>query len=122
MRTLTLLYVEDHALVQSYVRELLMAEGWHVETCQDAMSALEKLESGVSYDVLIFDESLPGMSGFELVGRARRLTHRRRTPIIILSADDTARAALRAGADVSLRKPEDVSIIILTIKGLVGMC
>lgn len=121
MRSLTILYVEDHKLLLSHVKEMLEAEGWCVETCQDGASALEKIEGANPYDVLIFDNSLPGMSGLELVRRARRLTHRRRTPIIMLSASDSARVALRAGADVSLRKPDDVNTIILTIKGLVGM-
>ena len=119
MRTLTILYVEDHKLLLFYVKELLEAQGWRVETCQDGLSALEKIEGGSLYDVLILDNGLPGMSGLELVRRARRLTHRRRTPIIILSASDTARAALQAGADVFLKKPDNVETIVKTVTGLV---
>lgn len=121
MRSLTILYVEDHALLLSHVRELLAAQGWLVETCQDGLSAFEKLAGRTVYDVLIFDSSLPGMSGLELTRRARSLTHRRRTPIILCSTSDSAKAALRAGADVALRKPDDLNTIIQTIKGLVGM-
>jgi len=122
MRSLTILYVEDHKLLLSHVREMLSAQGWQVETCQNATSALERIESESPYDVLIFDESLPDMSVLELVRRTRSLTQRRRTPIIILSASYSARGVLRAGADVSLRKPDEVSTIIPTIKGLVGLC
>jgi CheY-like chemotaxis protein len=100
---------------------MLAAQGWLVETCQDGTSAFEKIAGKRAYDVLIFDSSLPGLTGLELVRRARSLTHRRRTPIIIISADDSPKAALRAGADVSLRKPDDLNTIIETIKGLVGM-
>lgn len=121
MRSLTILYVEDHKLLLSYVKEALAAQGWRVETCQDGTSALEKIEGESAYDVLIFDNSLPDMSGLELVRRSRSLTHRRRTPIIMFSANDSARSALRAGADVFLRKPDDVKTIIQTVKGLVGM-
>lgn len=121
MRSLTILYVEDHKLLLSHVTEMLASQGWLVETCQDGTSALEKLAGAALYDVLIFDNSLPGLSGLELIRHARTLTHRRRTPIILFSASESARAALRAGADVFLRKPEDVSTIIRTIKGLVGM-
>jgi two-component system, OmpR family, response regulator ArlR len=121
MRSLTILYVEDHKLLRFYVREKLEAEGWRVETCQDGLSALEKIESASPYDLLILDNSLPGMSGLELIRRARSLTHRRRTPIIMLSASDSTRAALRAGANLSLKKPDDVEAIVETIKGLVGL-
>jgi CheY-like chemotaxis protein len=92
-----------------------------VDACQDGLSALEKIEGESFYDVLILDNGLPGMSGLELVRRARSLTHRRRTPIIMLSASDAARAALQAGADVFLKKPYNIETIIEAVTGLVGV-
>jgi CheY-like chemotaxis protein len=121
MRSLAILYVEDYKLLLLYVKEMLEAQGWHVETCRDGTSALGKIESASRYDLLLLDKSLPDMDGLELVRRARSLTHRRRTPIIMLSAGDSARAALRAGADLLLKKPEDVDAIIETIIRLVGV-
>ena len=121
MRSLTILYVEDYKLLLLYVKDMLEGQGWQVETCQDGMRALEIIESGNHYDVLILDNSLPGMSGLELVRRARCLTHRRRTPIIMLSAHHSARAALSAGADVFLEKPEEVNAIVKTVIRLTGM-
>jgi CheY-like chemotaxis protein len=121
MGSLTILYVEDYKLVLLYVKELLEGQGWRVETCQDGTRALEILKSSNSYDVLILDNSLPGINGLELVRSARRLTHRRRTPIIMLSATDSARAAYRAGADAFLKKPEDVTAITETVRRLIGM-
>jgi CheY-like chemotaxis protein len=121
MRSLTILYVEDYKLLLLYVKEMLEAQGWRVETCLDGTSALEKIESANPYDLLLLDKSLPGVDGLELVRRARSLTHRRRTPIIMLSAGDSARAALRAGADLFLKKPEDVDAIVETIIRLTGV-
>jgi CheY-like chemotaxis protein len=121
MRSLTILYVEDYKLLLLYVKEMLELQGWHVEACQDGTSALEKIESTSHYDLLLLDKSLPGMDGLELVRRARSLTHRRRTPIIMLSGSGSARAALNAGVDLFLKKPEDVDAIIGTITRLVGM-
>jgi CheY-like chemotaxis protein len=121
MRSLAVLYVEDYKLTLLYVQEMLEAQGWRVETCRDGTSALEKIESGSLYDVLLLDSSLPGMNGLELVRRARRLTHRRRTPIIVLLASGSGRSAIQAGADVVLQKPDDVNRIIETITRLVGM-
>jgi CheY-like chemotaxis protein len=120
MRSLTLLYVEDHKLLLLYVKDLLEAQGWHVETCQDGIRALEIIESTRPYDVLIFDNGLPGLSGLELVREARRLTHRRRTPIIMLSASHSAKAARLAGVDAYLKKPDEVEAIIKTVNRLTG--
>jgi CheY-like chemotaxis protein len=120
MRSLTILYVEDYKLLLLYVKEMLESQGWRVETCLDGTSALGKIESATHYDLLLLDKSLPGTDGLELVRRARRLTHRRRTPIIMLSASGSARAALQAGADLFLKKPEGVDAIIETIIRLMG--
>lgn len=121
MRSLTILYVEDYKLLLLHVKNMLEEQGWQVETCQDGMMALGIIESRSIYDVLILDHSLPGMSGLELVRRARCLTHRRRTPIIMLAFNDMARAARRAGADIFLKKPEEVKAIVRTITRLMGV-
>lgn len=120
MRSPTILYVEDHKLLLRSIKEMLERQGWRVETCQDGTTALEKIESSSEYDVLLLDNSLPGMSGIELVQRARCLVHRRHTPIIVLSASDAARAARQAGADVFLRKPEEMPAIAVTIARLLA--
>jgi CheY-like chemotaxis protein len=120
MKSLTILYVEDHKLLLRYVKEMLEGQGWSVETCQDGLTALEKIESSSEYDVIVLDNSLPGMSGIELVQRARCLTHRRHTPIIVFSTSDAARAARRAGANAFLRKPEEMSAIAEAIARLLA--
>jgi DNA-binding NtrC family response regulator len=103
-----ILHVEDSKLVSDAVKERLKAEGWRVEVCADGERAWKKLEGNMPYDVLLFDNDLPGVSGIELVRRARKLAHRRQTPIIMLSAVNCAREALSAGATLFLRKPEDM--------------
>jgi CheY-like chemotaxis protein len=117
---LTILYAEDHAAVRLAVKETLEREGWRVEACADGAAALAKLESGESYALLIFDNVLPGLSGLELTRRARSLAHRRHTPVVIASASEVRAEALSAGADVYLRKPQDVGLLIGTVKSLVG--
>ncbi|MBD0325675.1 MAG: response regulator [Pyrinomonadaceae bacterium] len=118
--TATILHVEDSKLVSYAVRDTLKGEGWKVEVCADGEQALRQLESKVPYDLLIFDNDLPGMSGVELVRRARKLVHRRETPIIMLSAVNCAKAALSAGANVFLRKPEDVLTLSENISRLLA--
>jgi CheY-like chemotaxis protein len=62
------------------------------------------------------DYDLPRVNGIELVRRARQMAHRKRTPIIMLSATDCERDAWRAGVTAFLRKPEDVLKLAGTIE------
>ncbi len=119
-RAVSILHVEDDAYVADAVRMTLEGEGWSVETCAGGGEALERLESGARYDVLIFDNRLPGMSGVELIRRTRLLAHRQQTPIIMLSADEVEAEARRTGANAFLRKPDDVSVIAETVARLLA--
>jgi CheY-like chemotaxis protein len=119
-RPVSVLHVEDEPLVADAVRMTLEGEGWSVETCATGAAALERLESGSRYDVLIFDNRLPNASGIELIRRTRALAHRRQTPIIMLSGDDVEMQARRAGANSFLRKREDMPALAETIARLLA--
>jgi CheY-like chemotaxis protein len=116
---LTILYVEDNRLVAEAVRDLLEREGWRVELCADGNTAMNRLAGGVRYDLLLLDNDLPGASGLELARYARNLPPYRSTPIIMLSADDHERDARRAGADLFLRKPDDIDALVEAIRRLI---
>ena len=111
----TILHVEDNRAVADAVKEMLEMEGWQVETCEEGATALKMLASEKHYDVLLFDISLPGLNGLELIRQTRRFSHRQQTPIIVLSASDYEIEARRAGANAFLSKPNDVLAIAETI-------
>jgi CheY-like chemotaxis protein len=116
---LTILYVEDNRLVAEAARDLLESEGWRVELYTDGNSAMNRLAGGVRYDLLLFDNDLPGVSGMELTRYARTLPTYRRTPVIMLSADECEAAARRAGADLFLRKPDDIDALVGAVRQLI---
>jgi CheY-like chemotaxis protein len=116
---LTILYAEDHAAVRLALKEMLEREGWRVEACADGVAALARLEGSEDYALLVFDNDLPGVDGIELTRRARSLAHRRSTPVVIVSANEVGAEASAAGADVSLRKPQQVGLLVETVKKLV---
>jgi CheY-like chemotaxis protein len=107
-RIINILCVEDYRAVADAVKETLEELGWMVELCDDGTEAMRKIESKTRYHLLILDNQLPGKDGLELARRARQLPHRRRTPIIMLSASDVEQDALRAGVNAFLRKPQDM--------------
>jgi len=110
-RAVVVLHVEDDSVIADGVSMTLQGEGWSVETCATGAAALEKLESGERFDVLLFDNNLPDTNGIELIKQTRALAHRQQTPIIMLSGDEVETEALRAGANAFLRKPGDAGSI-----------
>lgn len=101
------------------VRDTLELEGWLVDCCEEGGAALRLIESGRHYDLIITDNDLPGASGLDLIRHMRTLDRRRGTPIIMLSASPYEAEARHAGADVFLKKPEDINVLVETIKRLV---
>jgi CheY-like chemotaxis protein len=119
-RSVSVMHVEDDALVAQGVRRILTEEGWSVETYREGSAALERLQSASRYDVLIFDNNLPDTDGMELTRRTRALAHRQQTPIIVLSAAAVEAQARRAGANAFLSKPSGVSLVAETVARLLA--
>jgi CheY-like chemotaxis protein len=115
---ISILHVEDNVLLANLIADMFVEEEWRIELCTDGDSALRKLTGSDHYDLLLFDYELPGLNGLELVKRARNITHRRRTPIIMLSASNCEKEAWRAGADAFLKKPEQIDELQSTVARL----
>lgn len=115
IHTVRILHVEDDEFVAGMVKEVLESEGWQVETCANGNAALEKIVGEDAYDLLLVDYDLPGANGLEIITRARELDHRCATPMVMLAASPVETAAHKAGADVFLRKPQDVTRLVETI-------
>jgi CheY-like chemotaxis protein len=81
---------------------------------------LKKLAGKTRYDLLLFDNELPGMNGVELIRIARKLPHRRRTPIIMFSASNCEAEAWKAGVNAFLRKPKDLPALTSMIARLLS--
>jgi two-component system chemotaxis response regulator CheY len=116
----TILYAEDDKIVAEAVTELLEDVGWSVDACSDGNSAKNRIACGFDYELLLLDNDLPGVSGLELARYARSLQPYRYTPIIMLSATDCSADARRAGADLFLRKPEDVARLVEVVRRLLA--
>ena len=115
---ISLLHIEDNKAVVRLVVDVLAPEGIDVHSCASGTTALKILTSHARYDVIIVDNDLPGLSGLELIRRARSMARWRGTRIIMLSGDNCETEAWRAGADAFLRKPEDIDKLSSTIARL----
>jgi len=114
----SVLHVGNPRLASRLVGEMLAPEEWRVEVCTDGDSALRKLTSSDEYDLVVIDDELSGLTALELVQRTRKITNRRRTPVVMLSGGDSETQAWRAGVDAFLKKPDEVDELPSTVARL----
>ena len=107
------LLVEDAPLDQEKFSALLQQLGCHVETVQDGISAIKKLEE-FKPDLIIVDLHMPGMGGIETLKEIRHDSRFLKTPIIVLTGKNDplmVRAALRSSPTDYLLKSNDTEHI-----------
>jgi DNA-binding NtrC family response regulator len=115
---ISVLHVEDDKQVANVIKDFLSSEGMQVDSCGNGMTALRILTGDARFDVVIVDNDLPGLSGLELARRVRKITHRRKIPIIMLSGDEIETEAWRVGVKEFLRKPQDIDRVASTVERL----
>ena len=103
-----ILVVEDNRDTSILLRDLLVAEGYDVESVPTGEGALEALERTPETDLVVLDLMLPGMSGYDVIEELRGRPQLAATPILVLSALSSPSArirGLRDGADDYMTKP-----------------
>jgi len=115
----TVLIIEDNQDILDVVRSMLEAEGFTVIAREDCATALSYLTVGRP-DVILTDLMMAEMTGLEFIHLVRRITNYDRIPIIAMSAYDKTylAAAIVAGAITALHKPEDLDILVDTVKSV----
>jgi DNA-binding response OmpR family regulator len=89
----------------------------------DGRAALDELQGPEPIDVVLLDIMMPYASGLEVLAEARRLPHRRETPIIILTAkgqDADRRQALELGATDFFTKPFSPKKLLARVDEIFG--
>lgn len=109
------LVVEDEEILAEVVVELLRDHGHETDRVPDAPAALAAAES-TDYDLVLLDQTLPSMSGTELLARwrARGLTAR----VLGMSGDQHHAAALGEAADGFLAKPFSFAELLARVAAL----
>jgi DNA-binding response OmpR family regulator len=99
--------VDDEPSVGAAVRDLLVPEGFQVDTPADPQTALPELLRVVP-DLVILDVNMPGMSGWELCALLRRQSATREIPVLFLTGRREVRdriTAMQVGGSDYLAKP-----------------
>lgn len=106
-----ILVVDDEQSMRDFLKILLQKEGYTVDTGNNADSALDILEKS-SYDLIISDIRMPGMSGLEMLGIIKEKYPN--MPVIMITAfasPDDAVSAMQNGAFDYISKPFNVDEI-----------
>jgi two-component system, OmpR family, response regulator len=114
-----LLLVEDDEKIGAFVSKGLTQEGHVLDWVRAGDDGLAALQAG-TYDAAVVDIMLPGLSGLDLIRRAR--ASRVTTPVIVLSARDAVGdrvTGLEAGADDYLTKPFSFAELVARLNALV---
>ena len=122
-----ILVVDDEADVEMLFRQQfrrdLRAGRFTMDFAQSADSALQHISdaAGASLILILSDINMPGMSGLELLPKAKAA--RPDVPVIMITAygdADTRRKALEGGAEALLTKPIDFAALRGEIDSRVG--
>ena len=111
-----ILVVDDEQDLCEILRFNLEAEGFAVDT---ALSAEEALEKVGSYDLLLLDVMMGGMSGMDLARKLRGQGDQ--TPVIFLTAlgdHDAQLEGFAAGADDYIAKPFAFDAVLARIRAV----
>ena len=67
-----ILIVDDEASVRDSLYQWFKADGYRVDTADEATSALKKLQEN-PWDIILLDIKMPGMDGIELQNRIKQI-------------------------------------------------
>lgn len=113
-----ILIVDDEAAMREGLSDNLIFEGYETALAATGIEALEQLKTQ-SYDLVVLDVMMPGMSGFDVCKQLRRQGNQ--VPIILLTAkgEEIDRIlGLEFGADDYMVKPFSLRELMARIKAI----
>jgi DNA-binding response OmpR family regulator len=112
VRETRILVVDDEARMTGVLRAILEGEGYAVVTVASGPEALQELALA-TYELVITDVGLPGLSGIDLLESVRGLGIKS----IVMSGDPRNRErALAASAAAFVQKPFRVEDLVATVR------
>ena len=119
------LVVDDESDVEDLFRQQFRrdprAGRFTMDFAQSGDGALQRIRDAAGASLILSDINMPGMSGLELLPKAKAA--RPDVPVIMITAygdADTRRKALEGGAEALLTKPIDFAALRIEIDSRVG--
>jgi DNA-binding response OmpR family regulator len=114
-----LLIIEDDQILAKNLKQVLLKNGFAVDTSDNREEGLTKTEIN-EYDCIVLDINLPDGSGFDLLQSLRKIENK--TPVIIVTAREQIEdriKGLNLGADDYVPKPVDSNELIARIRAII---
>jgi CheY-like chemotaxis protein len=111
-----ILLVDDDNFLRDMYATKFTQGGHFVETVDSGVQALISLQKDATYDVVLLDMVMPGMSGVELLENIRKDFPTLKAKLIVLSnqgQEEDVREATEAGANAYIIKAESVPSEVL---------
>jgi DNA-binding NtrC family response regulator len=111
-----ILIAEDEEITVKHLANTLKKEGYAVTGTMNGLDAYQKIEAD-SFDLLIADIKMPGMTGIELLEKVKEKSPE--TEVIIITGFGTIGSAIDAmkkGAAEYVTKPFDLDELVLKVK------
>ena len=116
-----ILIIDDNEMVRDILHDLLEDEGHELRLASEGKEGL-RLLADFAADIVITDILMPGQEGIETIQELR--FQKPKTKIVAISGGGTRfgvsflEMAERLGADVTLSKPIDASLLVETVDRL----
>lgn len=120
LRRKFILVVDDSPETAEMLRKLLEMEGAFVESAKSGEEALD-IARRKTFDLVVSDISMPGMDGYQLLQKLRKIPELAKIPVVALTgygrSNDIERAH-REGFAEHLTKPLDLDKLLQVVKKL----
>jgi two-component system sensor histidine kinase ChiS len=113
------LIVDDDPINLQVLENILRIENYAITSAHNGQEALEAINSGTPYAIILLDIMMPKMSGFEVCKIIRKTYPANQLPVIMLTAKNQVSdlvQGMEAGANDYLTKPFSKGELITRIK------
>src|SRR5512146_3240819 len=116
-----ILLVDDEPGMLRYIRTLLEVDSYKVETANSGNDALERVQRGLSPDLVLLDLLMPGLDGLQTLEQLRHVQPGMKV-IMLSCVRDTRKVvqAIRLGAQDYLTKPFQKNDLEAVIQQCIG--
>jgi chemotaxis protein histidine kinase CheA/CheY-like chemotaxis protein len=119
----SILVVDDSIPTREIEKEILLSEGYNVDTAADGAEAL-KAAKNKPYDLICTDVNMPVMDGFMLTENVRKNEELSHIPIIVISSlaseEDQKRAAMLGASRYIIKNSFNNHNLLEAVKDLIG--
>ena len=121
---LSVLIVEDEALLGKLLRSYLSLDGYDARVATNRAEIVTELRRPPLPDLVLLDVMLPDADGFDILAAIRRHPALSTVPVVMLTAKSTREAVLKGlagGADGYITKPFEMDVLMKAIGVVLGL-